>query len=76
MTDNILLAFGARVKKLRLDKQLSQEKLAQTCDLDRTYISGIERGVRNVSLLNINKLAVALEIPPAELFQFGGDSVK
>lgn len=75
MTDNILLTFGARVKELRLSKELSQEKLAQICDLDRTYISGIERGIRNVSLLNIKKLADALEVSPSELLQFGGGNV-
>ncbi|WP_022953572.1 helix-turn-helix domain-containing protein [Leucothrix mucor] len=75
MTDNILLAFGARVKELRLAKELSQEKLAQICELDRTYISGIERGIRNVGLLNVKKLSDALEISPSELLRFGDDNV-
>lgn len=75
MTDSVLLAFGNRVKQLRLEKNLSQEKLAQICELDRTYISGIERGIRNVSLLNIIKVAKALGIAPSELFLFGGDDV-
>lgn len=75
MTDSVLLAFGNRVKQLRLEKNLSQEKLAQICELDRTYISGIERGIRNVSLLNIIKVAEALGIAPSELFLSGGDDV-
>ena len=74
MTDNVLLAFGLRVKQLRLGKNLSQEKLAQICDLDRTYISGIERGTRNVSLLNIAKVADALDVSLSELLQFECDS--
>jgi transcriptional regulator with XRE-family HTH domain len=47
---------------------MSQESLALTCGLDRTYISGIERGVRNPSLTNILKIAAALEVSPAEIF--------
>nr|CAA6808135.1 MAG: Unknown protein [uncultured Thiotrichaceae bacterium] len=76
MTDNILSAFGSHVKKLRSDRNLSQEKLALICGLDRTYISGIERGTRNVSLLNIAKVAEALAVSPSELFQFGDDNVE
>lgn len=70
-TEKILKEFGANLKAIRRKKDLSQEKLALTADLDRTYISGIERGVRNVSLVNIFKLAQALKIPPSELFKFG-----
>lgn len=70
----LLSTFGTRVKSARLDRGLSQEKLALDCGLDRTYISGIERGKRNVSLINIHKLAGALGISPAELFTTkGGD---
>ncbi|MEX0781266.1 MAG: helix-turn-helix transcriptional regulator [Dehalococcoidia bacterium] len=53
-------AFGANVRRLRGAKGLSQEALAHESGLDRTYISGIERGVRNPSLLNICRLAGAL----------------
>jgi transcriptional regulator with XRE-family HTH domain len=59
---DVLLTFGERVKALRKAKGLSQEALAMACDLDRTYIGGIERGERNVSLINIEKLSVALGI--------------
>ena len=64
----IKVAFGRRLRKLRTDKGLSQEALALDCDLDRTYIGGIERGERNVSLINIEKIAAALGIPVRELF--------
>jgi transcriptional regulator with XRE-family HTH domain len=64
----IKAAFGQRVRELRTAKGLSQEALALACDLDRTYIGGIERGERNVSLINIQKIAGALGVPIKELF--------
>ena len=60
--------FGERVRELRKQKGLSQEALALACNLDRTYIGGVERGERNISLLNIQKIAAALGIPVRELF--------
>ena len=63
----MLIQFGAKVRALRQFKGLSQEAFAAQCGLDRTYISGIERGVRNVSLLNIKVLAEALHISISEL---------
>ncbi|MGI2000709.1 transcriptional regulator [Shewanella sp. 11B5] len=70
MEDLILVSFGAYFKSLRVSKGLSQEQLALKADLDRTYISGIERGKRNVSLINIVKLAEALELSPKQLLDF------
>jgi transcriptional regulator with XRE-family HTH domain len=60
--------FGARVRQLRQKKGLSQETLALACALDRTYIGGVERGERNISLLNIHKIADALGVSARELF--------
>jgi transcriptional regulator with XRE-family HTH domain len=60
-------AMGARLKELRLQKTLSQESLALACGLDRTYIGGVERGERNISLINIYKVATALQISPGAL---------
>jgi transcriptional regulator with XRE-family HTH domain len=60
-------AFGQAIRQARTDRGLSQEALADACDLDRTYISGIERGQRNPSLTNILKVAAALDTRPAEL---------
>jgi transcriptional regulator with XRE-family HTH domain len=60
--------FGERVRELRKEKGLSQEALALACDLDRTYIGGVERGERNISLLNIHKIADALGVSTRELF--------
>ena len=68
----LLKNFGDRVRALRLDLGVSQEKLAFDCGLDRTYISGIERGKRNVSLINIQRLAEALGVGAADLFHKGG----
>ena len=65
----IKAAFGKRVRELRMAKGLSQEALAHVCNLDRTYIGAIERGERNVSLVNIEKIAVGLGVPLLELFQ-------
>ena len=60
--------LGEKLKKLRLDKNISQEKFAELTELDRTYISGLERGLRNPSYLILKKLALALDVNPSELF--------
>ena len=62
--------FGAKVKLLRLEKSWSQEKLALTADLDRTYIPSIEAGKRNVSITVIEKIAMALDVEIFELLIF------
>ena len=66
----LLLKFGKQVKKFRLSKSLSQEDLADLADLHWTYVSGIERGIRNISLKNIAKISKALEIKLKDLFNF------
>lgn len=68
MNENILYAFGQRVRKLRLERCLSQEELADKCGLHRTYISDVELGKRNVSLENIARIAESLEISLPDLF--------
>jgi transcriptional regulator with XRE-family HTH domain len=75
MDEALLLSnFGHCVRTARLALGLSQEKLALDCGLDRTYISSVERGKRNVSLINIHKLAGALEISPTALLVTKGGS--
>ena len=64
-----LLQFGKKVRELRRRKDLSQEEFAELAGLDRSYIGGVERGERNISLLNILKIAVALEVPAARLLE-------
>lgn len=66
---DITARFGRRVCELRLRAELSQEEFAAECDLDRTYISGIERGKRNVALRNIEKIAKTLQISLSELMR-------
>jgi transcriptional regulator with XRE-family HTH domain len=68
--EEILNSFGKKLQKLRTDRNLSQEKLAEIAGFDRTYISLLERGVRNPSLVNIVRLAKALNIAPDKLLKF------
>jgi transcriptional regulator with XRE-family HTH domain len=62
--------LGKKIRELRHNAELSQEKLGEITGLDRTYISGIERGVRNPSLRNIEKLAKAFKVKVTELINF------
>jgi transcriptional regulator with XRE-family HTH domain len=66
---NLLSRFGARVREARQKLGISQEELAARCELHRTYIGGIERGERNISLQNLFKIAEALEITASSLLQ-------
>ncbi len=70
----ICTAFGLKVQAVRQSKGWSQEKLALESCLDRTYISSLERGKRNVSLINIFKIAKALNIPASSLLQLDGET--
>lgn len=69
-SDKIKVLFGQRVKQLRQQAGISQEMFADKCGLDRTYISGIERGVRNPTLEVIEVIARGLEIELNNLFDF------
>lgn len=66
---DILVRFGAKVRKLRKSKGYSQEAFAARCELDRTYVGGIERGERNVALRNIDAIAKALEMRVSQLMK-------
>ena len=68
-----LKQFGNRVRACRKAAGWSQERLAHECNLDRSYIGGVERGERNVSLLNIHRIAESLDISPALLFDAGDE---
>jgi transcriptional regulator with XRE-family HTH domain len=65
----VLKKFGGRVQELRKAKGLSQEKLGFACNLSQTYISEVEQGKRNISLLNLHAIASALEITLAHLME-------
>lgn len=68
MEKEILKIFGQKVKYERIKQGLSQEKLAEKANLHRTYIGMIERAEKNITLLNINKIANALNVDIKELF--------
>lgn len=57
-----LVKLGAAIRAARLDKQLSQEALADKANIDRSYIGGVERGEHNVAVMNLLKIAEALEM--------------
>ena len=59
---DVQLRFGENLRKVRGKKGISQERLAELAGLHRTYVSSVERGERNISLVNIEKLALALEV--------------
>lgn len=65
---NIQEAFGHRIKEIRKDKKLSQEGLANIADIDRTYMTSVENGRRNISIQNIEKILKALSISYTEFF--------
>jgi transcriptional regulator with XRE-family HTH domain len=61
--------LGKHVRKLRLERRLSQEKLAELADLHRNYVGGVERGERNIAIINIVAIAHALRVKPAKLLE-------
>jgi transcriptional regulator with XRE-family HTH domain len=65
----ILIAFGATVRRFREEQGFSQESFSETCGLDRTYIGGVERGERNIGLVNVHRIADALKLDACELFR-------
>ena len=64
---NISIKFGEKVREIRISKNLSQEHLAHIADVHRTYIGMIERAEKNITLVNIEKIATALEIDIKDL---------
>lgn len=64
-----LMDFGRRLKELREERALTQEKLAELAGLERTYISQAEQGRRNTTMLTLQKLAAALEVDVTELLK-------
>lgn len=68
MSTNILQNYGKAIRVLRQERNISQEELAELCGLHRTYISDVELGKRNVSLENIQKFAIALNVSISDVF--------
>lgn len=67
---DIKVAYGEKIKAIRKSQNISQEKLAELAELDRTYISDIENGKRNVSIETVFKIAKALDKPMVSFFEF------
>lgn len=63
------LKFATRMRKVRMELGLSQEALADACGLHRTYIGSVERGERNISIDNIERIAVSLGVAPSKLLE-------
>ena len=66
---SIAKKLGARIQKLRQERGLSQEELAFESDLHRTYISHVERGSRNITVIGLCKLAKGLKMPPSDVLE-------
>lgn len=66
---DLLLKIGKRIKELRLDSNLSQEKFALKINMDRTYFASVESGKRNISILNLEKIANGFDITLSELLK-------
>ncbi len=64
---DVLVQFGKRLRTIRQRKGISQERLAELAGLHRTYVSSVERGERNISILNIERLATALGVAMSDL---------
>ncbi len=65
----MLIAFGEAVRRYRKDKGFSQEAFADECGIDRSYMGGVERGERNLALVNIERIITALGMQPSEFFK-------
>jgi transcriptional regulator with XRE-family HTH domain len=60
---------GKRIKEIREQKKISQKDLAYTSNLDRSYVASVENGQRNISIINLEKISIALEVTLSELFK-------
>ena len=66
---NIKEKIGQRIRQIREQKKMTQKELSDLADLDRSYITSVENGQRNISIINLEKLANALGVPLCELFK-------
>ncbi len=67
--DPMLVALGGAIKRIRLEKEISQERLALLAEVDRSYVGRVERGDNNAAILTLARLAKALDISIADLMQ-------
>jgi transcriptional regulator with XRE-family HTH domain len=68
----VLVSLGSTIRALRTERNVSQEALAYEASLDRSYMGGIERGEHNITVLNLMKVAVQLDMKMSELFEKAG----
>jgi transcriptional regulator with XRE-family HTH domain len=68
MPVDIRIRFGRTIRRIREEQEINQEEAAERCGLHRTYYSGVERGVRNISLVNLEKIAKGLKTSLPSLF--------
>lgn len=73
---NVQQRVGINVRKFRKERELSQEALAFECGLHRTYISGVERGIRNPTVVVLGKIATALQVPTWRLLKENGETAE
>jgi transcriptional regulator with XRE-family HTH domain len=66
---DIRIRFGRAIRRIREEQEINQEEAAERCGLHRTYYSGVERGVRNVSLINVERIAKGLKTSLPRLFE-------
>ena len=69
MPVDIRIRFGRAIRRIREEQEINQEEAAERCGLHRTYYSGVERGVRNVSIVNVEKIAKGLKTPLPGIFE-------
>ena len=69
MALDIRIRFGRAIRRIRAEQKINQEEAAERCGVHRTYYSGVERGVRNISLVNIEKIAKGLRTSLPDLFR-------
>jgi len=65
----LLKKVGLNISQARKEKGMSQESLALAADLDRSYVGGVERGERNIAVVNLKKIADALKVPVSQLLK-------
>ena len=70
--DPVLVALGEAIRSARLNRDMSQEALALAADVDRSYMGGIERGEHNLTLMNLVRIADAIDVLPSELLRRSG----
>ena len=75
MTKKLVIAVASAVKHIRKSRHMSQEFLAESADLDRTYISGVERGVRNITLDSLEQIVDALDVDIKEFLSIVSDKI-